>query len=114
MPIGSSVLAAVFLAIASAAAPAAAQQRTLGPSTGSVRIQQVQVAFIGSGEVGGGTLKFGGRSYGITVGGVGFGASRMTASGTVYGLHRLQDFTGAYVQLRESWALGAQGKGSVW
>lgn len=109
-------LAAVFLAIA-AAAPAAAQQRTLGPPTGSVRIQQVQVAFIGSGEVGGGTLNFGGRSYGITVGGVGFGgfgASRMTATGTVYGLHRLQDFTGAYVQLREGWALGAQGKGSVW
>lgn len=111
------VLAAVFLALASVAAPAAAQQRTLGPPTGSVRIQQVQVAFIGSGEVGGGTLNFGGRSYGITVGGVGFGgfgASRMTATGTVYGLHRVQDFTGAYVQLREGWALGAQGKGSVW
>ena len=62
------VLAALFLATA----PAAAQER-LGPPTGSVRIQQVQVAFIGSGEAGEGTLRLGRRSYPITVGGLGIG-----------------------------------------
>lgn len=99
------------------AAPAAAQQRNLGPATGSVRIQQIQVAFIGSGQGGGGTLNFRGRSYGISVGGLGIGgigASRLTASGTVYGLTRLSDFPGAYVQLREGWALGDQGRGQLW
>lgn len=99
------------------AAPVAAQQRSLGPATGSVRIQQVQVAFIGSGQAGGGTLRFRGRSYGITAGGLGFGgigASKLTATGTVYGLTRLEDFTGAYVQLREGWALGDQGRGQLW
>lgn len=98
------------------AAPVAAQQN-LGPPTGSVRIQQVQVAFIGSGQAGGGTLRFRGRTYGITAGGLGIGgigASKLTATGTVYGLTRLNDFAGAYVQLREGWALGAQGRGQLW
>lgn len=106
----------VLAALVLAAAPAAAQER-LGPPTGSVRIQQVQVAFIGSGEAGEGTLRFGRRSYPITVGGLGvgaIGASRMTATGKVYGLRRASDFAGAYVQLREGWALGDQGRGSVW
>jgi hypothetical protein len=105
-------LAALFLATA----PAPAQER-LGPPTGSVRIEQVQAGFIGSGEVGGGTLRYGRRAYPITVGGIGLGtigASKMTATGTVYGLRRVSDFPGAYVQLREGWALGPQGRGSVW
>ncbi|KRE11153.1 hypothetical protein ASE63_20770 [Bosea sp. Root381] len=99
------------------ATPAAAQQRQLGPQTGSVRIEQLQVAFIGSGQVGGGTLNFRGRSYGITIGGVGFGgigASKLTARGRVYGLKRVGDFAGAYFQLQEGWALGRAGRGSVW
>jgi len=98
------------------AAPAGAQSN-LGPATGKIRIQQVQVAFIGSGQVGGGTLSFRGRSHGLTVGGLGFGgigASRLTATGSVYGLTRLEDFPGAYVQLREGWALGDQGRGTLW
>jgi hypothetical protein len=108
-----SLLLAVFLA----SAPASAQQRQLGPATGTVRIDQLSVAFIGSGAVGGGTLKFAGRSYGITVGGLGIGgigASRLRATGTVYGLRDADDFAGAYVQLREGWAIGDQGKGRLW
>jgi len=42
------------------------------------------------------------------------GASRLTANGTVYGLTRLEDFTGAYVQLREGWAVGDAGRGRFW
>lgn len=98
-------------------APAVAQQSNLGPPTGSVSIQQVQVAFIGSGAIGGGTLSFRGKKYGITVGGLGvggIGASRLTATGKVYGLNNRADFTGAYVQLREGWALGEQGRGRLW
>lgn len=107
-----ALLATMLLAI-----PALAQQRDLGPPTGTVSIRQLQVAFIASGEVGGGTLSFQGRSYGITVGGLGvggIGASTVNARGTVYGLNRRADFTGAYVQLREGWAVGTQGKGTLW
>ncbi|WP_146071301.1 hypothetical protein [Bosea lathyri] len=99
------------------AAPAAAQSRSLGPSTGTVRIEQVQAGFIASGEVGGGTLRFRGKSYPITVGGLGIGsigASRTVASGSVYGLKNRSDFAGAYVQLKEGWAVGGQGGGNIW
>jgi hypothetical protein len=94
-----------------------AQERPTGPPAASVSIQQVQVAFIASGAVGGGTLAYHGKSYPITVGGIGiggFGASRLTASGAVYGLEKRTDFAGAYVQLRSGWALGDQGRGMLW
>lgn len=108
-----SLLVAAFLSVA----PASAQVQQLGPPTGTVRIEQLQVAFIGSGAIGGGTLKFGGRSHAITVGGLGIGgigASRLKATGRVYGLRDVNDFAGAYVQLREGWALGDAGKGRLW
>ncbi len=99
------------------ASPAMAQQRSLGPSTGTVRLEQVQAGFIASGEAGGGTLRFRGRSYPVTVGGLGIGsigAARSVATGTVYGLHRVSDFAGAYVQLKEGWAVGDAGRGTTW
>lgn len=108
-----AILAAAFLLVPAASA----QQRNLGPETGKVSIRQLQVAFIGSGEIGGGTLTYRGRSYGITVGGLGIGgigASRLTATGTVYGLNRREDFAGAYVQVREGWAIGDHGRGRLW
>jgi hypothetical protein len=67
--------------------------------------------------LGGGKLNYGGRSYPIAVGGLGvggIGASRLTATGAVYGLTRKEDFAGAYVQIRQGWALGNQGKGELW
>ena len=85
--------------------------------SGSVSIHQVQVAFIGSGAVGGGTLYYRGRSYPFKLGGLGIGGigvSRLDASGAVYNLHRLQDFEGVYGQARTGWALGEQGKGQMW
>lgn len=94
-----------------------AQARNLGAATGSVTIRQIQVAFIGSGAIGGGELTFGKRKYGITVAGLGIGgvgASTLRATGPVYGLRNINDFTGAYVQLREGWALGDEGRGRLW
>jgi hypothetical protein len=85
--------------------------------SGSVSIHQVQVAFIGSGAVGGGTLFYRGRSYPFKLGGLGIGGigvSRLYASGNVYNLNRLQDFEGVYGQARTGWAVGEQGKGQMW
>ena len=109
--------ATTIAAVLMLASPAMAQQRSLGPSTGTVRLEQVQAGFIASGEAGGGTLRYRGRSYPITVGGLGIGsigAARSVASGTVYGLHRVSDFAGAYVQLKEGWAVGDAGRGTTW
>lgn len=99
------------------AATAFAQSRPTGNPSASVRIQQVQVAFVGSGALGGGSLRFQGRDYPISAGGIGFGgigASRLRATGSVYGLSRVEDFAGPYVQIREGWALGEQGRGRLW
>jgi hypothetical protein len=85
--------------------------------SGSVTISQVQVAFIGSGAVGGGTLHYRGRSYPFKVGGLGIGGigiSRLEATGSVFDLRRLEDFNGVYGQARTGWAIGQHGKGEMW
>lgn len=97
--------------------PASAQTSSLGRPNASIRIQQLQVAFIGSGALGGGTVTYRGRTYPITVGGLGvggMGASKLTATGTVYGLSRLEDLAGPYLQIRAGWALGDAGRGRLW
>jgi hypothetical protein len=96
---------------------AIAQPRPLGPQTGTLRIEQISVAFIASGELGGGTFTWKGRSYPVTVGGLGIGgigASRVLASGRVYGLTNRADLAGPYVQLKEGWAVGRAGQGRLW
>jgi len=85
--------------------------------SGTVRVEQVQIAFIGSGNLGGGTLQFGGRSYDFTIGGLGiggFGVSKITATGTVYNLDKLAYFPGAYAQGRYGLAVGDKSTGKLW
>jgi hypothetical protein len=97
------------------ALPAAAARAD--EKSGTVSIEQVQVAFIGSGNVGGGTLHYHGRSYRFTVGGLGvggFGVSKMEAYGDVYNLKELRQFPGAYVQARYGMAVGDRGSGEMW
>ena len=99
------------------AAPAVAQERPTGPPAATIAIQQLHLAFIGSAAVGGGTLNYEGRSYPISVRGLGvggFGASHLTATGVVYGLQRPADLAGVYVQIRAGWALANRGNGTLW
>jgi hypothetical protein len=107
---GSMLLCAI-------SAGALAQNAPPTRPSGSVSIHQVQVAFIGSGAVGGGTFYFRGRSYPFKLGGLGIGGigiSRLDAVGSVYNLSRLEDFNGVYGQARTGWAIGEQGKGRMW
>ena len=85
--------------------------------SGTVRIEQYQVAFIGSGNLGGGTLQFQGKSYPFTVGGLGiggFGISKITATGDVYHMREVRDFAGTYVQGRVGFALADISRGGLW
>jgi hypothetical protein len=85
--------------------------------TGTVTIEQVQIAFIGSGNLGGGTLIFKGQKYDFSVGGLGIGGigvSKTQAHGAVYDLHDLSDFPGAYVQARYGLAVGSASTGELW
>jgi hypothetical protein len=85
--------------------------------SGTVRIEQVQIAFIGSGNLGGGTLQFNGRAYDFTIGGLGIGGigfSKIHATGTVYNLKEASDFPGTYGQARYGLAIGSTSTGELW
>lgn len=85
--------------------------------SGTVYIEQVQIAFIGSGNLGGGTLSFNGQNFPFTIGGLGIGGiglSKIEATGTVYNLTRVEDFSGAYVQARYGLAVGTLSTGELW
>lgn len=115
-PTRRALLQALCCAPALCLAPAAFAADEL-VQTGTVTIEQVQIAFIGSGNLGGGTLIFKGQKYGFSVGGLGvggFGVSRMEAHGAVYNLHDLSDFPGAYVQARAGLAVGSTSTGQLW
>lgn len=100
-----------------AVAAASAEERPTTPPSGKISIHQVQVAFLASGAVGGGKLTYKGRTYNFKLGGLGvggIGASRLNASGDVYGLDNISDFPGPYAAIRSGWALGDMGKGRMW
>jgi hypothetical protein len=84
---------------------------------GTVDMNQVQAAFIGSAGGGSGTLNYRGQSYPFAVGGLGIGgigASTINAQGEVYGLNRVSDFPGAYAQGRYGIVVGNASAGDLW
>jgi hypothetical protein len=87
------------------------------PADGTVDMNQVQAAFIGSGGGGSGTLYYHGQSYPFAVGGLGIGgigASTINAQGEVYGLNRVADFPGTYAQGRYGIVVGNASAGDLW
>ncbi|HJT14375.1 MAG TPA: hypothetical protein VJ790_17265 [Dongiaceae bacterium] len=108
--------AAVALLVLSSAGMAASAADDLVRS-GTLTVEQVQIAFIGSGNLGGGTLTVGGQKYSFSIGGLGIGGigvSRMEATGTVYNLKNINDFAGGYVQARYGIAVGSMSTGQLW
>ena len=84
---------------------------------GTVSIDQVQIAFIGSANLGGGTLNFNGKSYDFTIGGLGvggIGASSIEATGEVYNMTDPSQFAGAYGQARYGAVVGDASTGELW
>ena len=68
---------------------------------GTVDMNEVQVAYIGSGGGGSGTLFYHGGVYPFTIGGLGvggIGASTISAEGEVYKLNNMASFAGAYAR----------------
>ncbi len=110
----AAMLAAAFACVLMAAEAPAAEEQKL---SGTVRVEQVQIAFIGSGNLGGGHLQYEGQSHGFTIGGLGiggFGISKIAATGEVYNLATLADFAGVYGQARYGFALGTLSQGELW
>jgi hypothetical protein len=115
---------AVFQAVAVLALLAGCAKSGAGPQTvegmspvGTVEMHQVQAAYIGSASGGAGTLFFNGQSYPFDIGGVGIGgigASKIEATGDVYGLQTVPQFAGSYAQGRYGYALGDLSGGDMW
>ena len=87
------------------------------PLSGTLTVEQFQVAWILSGNLGGGKLDYKGKTYDFTIGGLGvggFGASKIEATGEVYGLERIEDFVGAYGQARYGMVAADVSTGELW
>ena len=84
---------------------------------GTVDMNQVQAAFIGSAGGGTGTLYYRGGAYPFHVAGLGvggIGVSTIDANGEVYKLPSLANFPGAYAQARYGFAVGTLSGGDLW
>jgi hypothetical protein len=80
-------------------------------------MHQAQVAYIGSGSAGSGTLFYNGQAIPFRVGGLGvggIGVSTIDASGEVYNLPNISLFPGAYLQGRYGYAFGNRSGGDLW
>src|SRR5213596_2355726 len=69
------------------------------PPSASVSIREWSAAYYGQAEAGKGTLYYNGRRHHFTIsgGGVGgLGVQKVSATGKVYNLNRLSDFSGTY------------------
>lgn len=110
----------VFAALATIAAlqvGAAVAQSSEMKQSGTVTVSQTQIAFIGSGNLGGGELTYEGKTHSFTIGGLGiggFGVSTIKAEGEVYNLTSLDDFDGAYGQARTGIVVGDKSAGQLW
>ncbi len=109
-------LAAVVLIAATLTAVAWGAVFAQEPS-GTVMIDEYQLAYIFNGNVGGGKLYFQGNVYDFKIGGVGIGgigASHILATGEVYNLADVSQFPGPYVQGSLGITVTDQGQGHLW
>lgn len=102
-------LATALFAFSALLQSSAIAQSTKLKQSGTVTVNQAQVAFIFSGNVGGGKLQYKGKTYPFSIGGLGVGGIGITsidASGEVYNLKKLSDFEGGYGEARTGLTLG--------
>jgi hypothetical protein len=109
----SSLLPLAGCAIPPSGIPTAASIHGLKPS-GTVTMTQAFVSGVGAGN---GLLTFRGRSYPFTLTGslIGLGAiSTLQASGEVYKLSDVSQFSGAWIQGTGSLAITTKANGEIW
>jgi len=69
------------------------------PPSATVRVREWSAAYYGSAATGKGTLYYHGRSHRFTISGAGvggMGGQKISATGKVYNLNNLSDFSGTY------------------
>ena len=94
--INSTFVGITFLLIAGCASMTQAPST---PPSATVKIQEWSAAYYGSAAAGKGTLYYNGQRHHFTISGVGVGGAggqKISATGKVYNLNRLSDFSGTY------------------
>ena len=106
---------AALLALLVAFVPVQVQADQEKVFAGTIEIDSTQMAFLISGQAGGGVLEFQGKEYKFNVGGLGVGGigiAKLNAVGAVYNLDDISKFSGSYIQARAGATLG-EGKSSL-
>jgi hypothetical protein len=107
----------LFLALGLAPCAEAQEQKAPKEPSGTIEIDQTQMALLVSGSFGGGVLHYQGKSYDFKLGGLGIGGigiSEIKAKGEVYSLNSLADFPGVYGQVSTGYAAGPTKSGGMW
>jgi hypothetical protein len=107
---------AAVLPLAMAWAPLGQAQESKEPS-GTIEIDEVELAYIFQGNIGGGKLHYKGQTYDFKIGGIGIGgigAAELKGTGDVYDLKAVEDFRGSYGEARIGFVVGTLGKGDLW
>jgi len=94
--INSTFASLTFLLIAGCASMTQAPST---PPSATVSIREWSAAYYGQAEAGKGTLYYNGRRHHFTISGGGVGGSgvqKVSATGKVYNLNKLSDFSGTY------------------
>jgi hypothetical protein len=94
--INSAFASITFLLISGCASMTTAPS---APPSATVSIREWSAAYYGSAAAGKGTLYYNGRGHHFTISGLGaggMGAQKLSATGKVYNLNNLSDFSGTY------------------
>src|SRR4029453_5809750 len=94
--INSAFIGITFLLIAGCASMTTAPST---PPSATVSIREWSAAYYASAEAGKGTLNYNGRRHHFTISGLGaggVGGQKVSATGKVYDLNKLSDFSGTY------------------
>ena len=94
--INSAFTGIIILLIAGCASMTTAPS---APPSATVSIREWSAAYYGSAAAGKGTLYYNGRRHHFTISGLGaggMGAQKLSATGKVYNLNNLSDFSGTY------------------
>lgn len=90
---------------------------TKAKPSATLEIEEIQVAVMASGVFGKGKLHFKGKTYPIETGGLGVGGigiSTVDATGDVWNLKNIEDFSGVYGQLRAGAVIVDKSIGKLW
>ena len=113
----TKVAAILFtIAILFGCASSGPDQKATELPSGSLHIEEWQIAAIAETQWGHGTLGYNGKLYKFKIGGVGaggIGVQKITATGHAYNLNDIADFAGTYFEARAGITV-VKGVGGLW